>query len=397
MPRGREDDSAESDYLHSSDEDTTNLLDIVQQSDVKTGSKTSERHSREQSRSLEWAFFDDMGAWNEKHPKFRKAKCKRCSCVVRSKRETMRNHILSCTKMIPSLRDRYKNNARSFGKKGDDGSNLSIKNFYQPKIGKVQKLKFECQMVRAAIASNHPLNSLSNPEYEKAFQILNPSYTISGKTTLRTTVFDLVSEQERNKVQSIYEKGCYISISIDGWVTPGHRKWFGVCGLLRSLQNGNSTIDARRFEDITLEGETEVLITRELKEEIQKVQESLAIKSKKSKLGSIITDSAKPNIAAKRKLQGEFPELLFLPCHAHQLNLFAGNILTHDATKATICSAIDLINFFHTHPKQKARLQNIMQKRIGKQLEFVQYGNTRWYSHYQMILRIFRAKRTTVF
>jgi len=357
MPRGREDDSAESDYLHSSDEDTTNLLDIVQQSDVKTGSKTSERHSREQSRSLEWAFFDDMGAWNEKHPKFRKAKCKRCSCVVRSKRETMRNHILSCTKMIPSLRDRYKNNARSFGKKGDDGSNLSIKNFYQPKIGKVQKLKFECQMVRAAIASNHPLNSLSNPEYEKAFQILNPSYTISGKTTLRTTVFDLVSEQERNKVQSIYEKGCYISISIDGWVTPGHRKWFGVCGLLRSLQNGNSTIDARRFEDITLEGETEVLITRELKEEIQKVQESLAIKSKK-----------------------------------HQLNLFAGNILTHDATKATICSAIDLINFFHTHPKQKARLQNIMQKRIGKQLEFVQYGNTRWYSHYQMILRIFRAK-----
>lgn len=216
--------------------------------------------------------------------------------------------------------------------------------------------------------------------------MLNLSFKSPARTGLRITIFERVASEEREKVHSVYDIGCYISLSTESWVTTGHRKWFRVCGILRSLQDGRSTIDTRRFEDITVEDENEFVVCRELKQEINSVLEFLGVGAGKSTLGCVITDSAKPNIAA-------FPQLLFLPCHAHQLNLLAGNILTHSATIGVVSNAIDLINFFHGHPKQKARFQDIMEKRTRKPLEFVQYGNTPWYSNYQIMLRLFRARK----
>lgn len=361
----------------------------------KTISVNSTNSDRTNTRSLEWTFFTDAGPYSNHGDNYRKAKCKSCAIIVRSKRPTLKSHILACTRISAAARKEYTQSAFSFRKNHasrSGASGTSIKNFFQTKIGKSQIMRIEAQLVRAAIATNTGLNSISNPEFLKAYKMLNPSFELSGRTALRTTVFDRVSQEERKKVKAVYDRGCYVSLSADGWVTPGHCKWFGICAILRSIDDGKSTIDARRFEDISLEGENEIVVARELKEEINVIQESIETGSKKSILGSVITDSFKPNISAKRKLASIFPNVLFLPCHAHQLNLLAGNILTHASTKSAVSLAIDLINFFHNHPKQKARLQDIVRKHTGNQLEFVQYGQTRWFSHYQMILRFFRAK-----
>lgn len=396
MPRKREDDEQEEDFDGLSEEthDDVEVTKTTNESEESTVAILT-APDRTNSRSLEWSFFDDVGPWDQSGFNYRKAKCKKCATIKRSKRQTLKSHILACPRISSAARNQYQRSTFSFRNTNvpekTQGSS-SIKNFFQVKLSKAQISRIESQLVRGAIATNTALNVLSNPEYLKAFQMLNPSFQLCGKTSFRTTVFERVSKEERKKVHSVYAGGCYISLSMDGWVTPGHRKWLGVCAISKSIQNGKSTIDTRRFEDISLESENEVVVTRELKAEINDVLESIEAGSNKSILGSIITDSHKPNVAAKRKLASLFPNLLFLPCHAHQLNLFAGNILTHRTTKSIVGNAIDLINYFHSHPKQKALLQDIIQKSTGTQLEFVQYGNTRWYSHYQMILRLFKAK-----
>ncbi len=48
--------------------------------------------SQYRARSIEWSFFHDEGKFGSS--KFRKAKCIKCSKVIRSKREKMHNHII---------------------------------------------------------------------------------------------------------------------------------------------------------------------------------------------------------------------------------------------------------------------------------------------------------------
>lgn len=84
------------------------------------------------------------------------------------------------------------------------------------KLGKSQILKIESQLVRAAIATNTGLNALANSEYLKAFKMLNPSFQLSGKTSLRTTVFEQVSRDERKKVLFITAAVLFLRVSMLG-------------------------------------------------------------------------------------------------------------------------------------------------------------------------------------
>lgn len=194
-------------------------------------------------------------------------------------------------------------------------------------------------MIRALITTNTSFNALSNPEFTELFRILNPSFTPPGKTALRTIIFERVWNEDRSKIHSSYQTGSYVSLCINGWKTPGHLKWLGICGILRSVQTGNTLIDARRFEDVTLEGENARVVFRKLKQEILTILSYIENKAPKSVLSSVITDSVNFNIGAKKKLGKIYPKMMFLPCHAHQLNLMACNFLTHTSTKEIVSSA----------------------------------------------------------
>jgi len=289
-------------------------------------------YSREASRSIEWTFFENIeniGQWNTD---YRQAKCKSCSKVLRSKRETMHNHVKSCTNISLSARNLYLMNKHAFHNNNTNAtksSTCSIKEFYQPKVGKKFASKIETQMIRAAIATNTSFHALTNPEFIELFRLLNPSFVAPGKTALRTSIFERVWNQERKHIQSAYQTGSYISLSVDGWTTPGHLKWLEICGIMRSVKSGSTMLDARRFEDVTLEGENARVVCREMKQEIFDVLELIDSTGNKSVLGSVISDSVQGNISAKAKLFDMFPEIIFLPCHPHQLNLLAGNFLTH--------------------------------------------------------------------
>eukprot|EP00171_Calliarthron_tuberculosum_P003158 IDg3158t1 len=347
-------------------------------------------------RAIEWTFFSDDGPWSSSKNSFhRKARCSSCNKTVRSKRETMGNHIKNCSHLPSGARLRYVNSSDSFKASTtrgiSSGDTQSIKNFFQPKLTADASRKIENQLLRAFIATNTSFNAASSSEFQKLFNMLNSSFITPRRTKLSTTVFDRVSNQERQAVISLYGNRSFVSLCVDGWKTPTSKKWLGFCALLRGYGNENVAIDVRRFEDVTGRGETEPVITAEMQNELRSI-EGILPENSRSRLCSVIKDSMNVNVAAKNTLSKSFDSVLFLPCHAHQLNLMAGNVLTHHSVKSIANSAKAIVNFFIVFPKQKLRLQNIMVERNEKALELVQEGDTRWYSHYSLVVSLFKAR-----
>lgn len=351
------------------------------------------------SRCIEWNFFKDEGEWKGKSDRannFRIAKCIKCSKEVRSKRQTMHNHIMKCACISTATRRIYTSNPDSYSTKRDSSNatpferDCRITNHFSPALKSKKRALLEDQAVRFAVSTNTSFNVLAHPEFNRLLKILNPTATLPGRKALSTTVLNRISLQERREISSVYSSGAYVSLSIDGWKTPTDLKWLGFCNLVRSKKNGEVFIDVTRFEDVTATGETPSVIEEEISYEISTISSIV----RGARLTSVISDSHPSNVKAKKELAEKHPDVCFLTCYAHQLNLLAGNVLSHTSTKETVKSAKTIVTFFNTFPKHRAMLQDIMMQQTGKKLEFVVEGDTRWYSHYGMVVSIFRAKES---
>ena len=85
----------------------------------------------------------------------------------------------------------------------------------------------------------------------------------------------------------------------------------------------------------------------------------------------MITHWVKFNISSKNTLCKEFSLTLFIPHHAHQLNLAIEYVPTHDSVKSVISSAKLVVDFFNVVPKQKFNRQKIL-RRAEEMFEFLQ-------------------------
>eukprot|EP00171_Calliarthron_tuberculosum_P006124 IDg6124t1 len=144
--------------------------------------------------------------------------------------------------------------------------------------------------------------------------MLNPTVELAGRTAFSTTVLDRVSKRLRLSIMDKYSSGVYVSLRIDGWLTPTSLKLLGFCRLLKCIHTGDIAVDVSRFEEVI----------------------------ESSRLVSIVTDSVASNVGAKKKLARKYPEIIFVSCFAHQLNLMACNVLTHQSTKDVLSSARDV-------------------------------------------------------
>ena len=58
------------------------------------------KDERAARKSIEWSLYTDDDDWLETKSNNRQAKCKSCSKIIPSKRETMHNHIYNCKKSL---------------------------------------------------------------------------------------------------------------------------------------------------------------------------------------------------------------------------------------------------------------------------------------------------------
>ncbi len=79
----------------------------------------------------------------------------------------------------------------------------------------------------------------------------------------------------------------------------------------------------------------------------------------------------------------EYPNKVFLPCMAHQMNLIVGKIFKElDIYQQTSTKAIKIISYFHLSSYFISLLWNEQKSLYGKTISLVTPGETWWNSYY---------------
>ena len=123
-----------------------------------------------------------------------------------------------------------------------------------------------------------------------------------------------------------------------------------------------------------------------------KLLEKEADERKQTSMFTVLTDSASCDFGAKKELALPWPNIVFVACYSHHLNLMAGNALNHSSSKSVAVKARAVVSFFNYFPKQIARLQSCMKKLDVKIIKLVVQEDTRWYSNYGLMLTLSPAR-----
>jgi len=205
---------------------------------------------------------------------------------------------------------------------------------------------------------------------------------------------------EANRVLS---DGTYVSYQMDSYKTAAKTKLVGVLANTVNKTTGKALSDLRSTHDITGVSETADLVLGLLEKEIDDCVEAGlyarpgdASVPSASTLVAIVSDSASVNVAAKRRLQQKYPALIILACAAHQLNLIMGNIITHSKMKEASALCCVLVGFFTKSNLFMGLLHVIQDRVMGRRLEFIKKGDTRWFSHHGMVRRILDMKAALI-
>ena len=85
----------------------------------------------------------------------------------------------------------------------------------------------------------------------------------------------------------------------------------------------------------------------------------------------------------RRQLRREYPNKVFLPCMAHQMNLVVGDIFKESLHyKQTSKDAVRIVSYFHSSTYFTGLLRNEQQSCYGQTIALITPGETRWNSFY---------------
>ncbi|CAJ0649874.1 3347_t:CDS:2, partial [Entrophospora sp. SA101] len=110
---------------------------------------------------------------------------------------------------------------------------------------------------------------------------------------------------------------------------------------------------------------------------------------------SIVSDSAPSYAAARCRLRVKHVQITFLPCYAHQMNLFVGEIFKESVEfKATSTDAIKVALYFKSSLNKYfiGKLRSIQKDTYGKYIQIAIGNDTHWNSHYECFCTLIKSK-----
>ncbi|GBC08625.1 hypothetical protein RclHR1_08270002 [Rhizophagus clarus] len=210
------------------------------------------------------------------------------------------------------------------------------------KMSKKETPKFERLLLRMSVANGFPFQWVNHPATLEFFKFLSPFLVLPKRKALSNRILN------------------------------------------RETKDLNTLRDEKLINDqigVVLANERERLI-----EVIPKIKDLIQeINRLNIKLNAIVSDSASAYAAARRRLRLEFPEIVFLPCFAHQCQLAIGDIFKESpALKIASSKAITVAAYFKNANNSYfiSKLRDIQKELYNKCYSIVIPGETRWNSHY---------------
>nr|CAG8479006.1 9870_t:CDS:2 [Entrophospora candida] len=207
---------------------------------------------------------------------------------------------------------------------------------------------------------------LSLPELEpiKAlFKKLHPCFKLPSQKTLSTTLLDQVHNNTKNEVDNIISSANYICLVSDGWINIMQEHW----------TNYLITTPKPIFFSAHQTGEI-----RHIGENIAADIENLILQIDHSKLSGVITDNASSMKKAWKLVAIRYPNVFFLGCVAHSLNLLIGDIMKLSWADTTMKNIKRTVKYFKSHQIPAAILKQYQLSNYNKQISLKLPVKTRW-------------------
>ncbi|CAG8808787.1 22777_t:CDS:2 [Cetraspora pellucida] len=300
-----------------------------------------------------------------------------------NKKTTCKNHLRNCevfhNEVTPEEYERILNLDSKFVQPldyEDDGENSCSSSQSQIslplKISKKQKLnnlttqpiykydqdQFNQSILYATISTGVAFRWVNDIHVKKAFAIANPTIKLPNRINLAGKILDNEKKSVQDHLMSVAEADEQgVTLAFDGWKNIIKQN---ILGVVLITSSGKPLI--WKAEDISGNLQNWQTIYKYVIEFFEEA------KNNNIKIIALVTDSASENAAARKRLQKNIRDKVFLPCFAHQSNLCVGDIFKISS------------QFMKTS------------KIYGKYIALMMPNDTRWNSHYYCFKSILKTK-----
>ena len=198
-----------------------------------------------------------------------------------------------------------------------------------------EKTEWHLLLLEHFIKVNIPLSSLRthSEDWEEIFGYANQ---VLGRHMPNVDNFNTLLKRRSADVDAMYKdefQSCEwttMNLMIDGWTSVSRSH---LLGIIVSREH----IDWSTNQQLDEETDTGLQNAKLIEDIILRLENKF-----QQKFGALITDSAAQLVKAKKLLSRRFPNMVFLPCLAHQINLIAKKIFVADKLQV-IGAAQDLV------------------------------------------------------
>uniref|UniRef100_U9TGN1 DUF659 domain-containing protein n=1 Tax=Rhizophagus irregularis (strain DAOM 181602 / DAOM 197198 / MUCL 43194) TaxID=747089 RepID=U9TGN1_RHIID len=178
-----------------------------------------------------------------------------------------------------------------------------MESFITRSLSSADKIKFHMHLLQVTISCGFSLSWINNPEVIELFKFLNPQIKLPDRKTLSNEILDeAVKEFDIKMLEKLVLDRVGITLSFDGWTNVREQELMGTV-----LTSSDGQPYVWKASDISSERITNVEIRSKVEEMISELNEL------KIPLLAIVTDSAPAYNAARKRLQTQYRNIVFLP------------------------------------------------------------------------------------
>ncbi|GES82705.1 ribonuclease H-like domain-containing protein [Rhizophagus clarus] len=248
-----------------------------------------------------------------------------------------------------------------------------ITNYISRPLTKRDKPYFETLLLRMQVSNELPFTFFENQETKDVFTFIAPALKLPSRKKMSTKILSCATKiLEQLITKRAQDDKIGVTVACDGWTNIKQEHLFGVVF-------------------ITSMGETLIWGAKDISDERSKTENvinhikniMLEAEKEKIKINCLVSDSAGEYAAARRIMRVEYPNKVFLPCMAYQINLIVGEIFKEsDIYQQTSIKAIKIVSYFHSSAYFTGLLRNEQKSLYGKTIALITPGETRWNSYY---------------
>ncbi|CAB5381088.1 unnamed protein product [Rhizophagus irregularis] len=217
-----------------------------------------------------------------------------------------------------------------------------------------EKEEIDTAIARAFYVSGISLATIENPFIIQALHKINPEYYPPSQKSLSTTLLEKEYKQVSADMKKQIKNSNYICLTSDDW-TNIHQQLI-INFMITTLQP---------IFWKALESKENSHTGKYIAEQFDIIIKEIGI----SKIAAVITDNVSNMKKAHSILQKDYPNIIFLGCFAHNINLLIKSVIELTLIKE-ITPVQEIIKFFKRHHIENTCLKRLQIEKIGKTIKF---------------------------